>query len=158
MVSVALPCAAAAAQSLRRMPINTQTDAAHPFHVAEAYIEGDLVERLARSLDAGNGGLAAEALDRPGGCFARLRRELPCKLPGADPGYIRQPLDRQPLFEVRAGIAKGIADAAGLWLQIEQRGELRLTAAAAQQGWLCGGFSPIFDSSNMEMSSWSKIS
>ena len=85
--------AAPTAQGLRGLSVDPKTNAAHALDVAEANLQGNLIERLACVLDTRKRGLATKSLDGTRRGFARFRGELARKLPRAYPRDIRQLLD-----------------------------------------------------------------
>ena len=81
-------------QCLRGLTEDPDADPAHAVEVAEANLEGDLIEGFAGCFDARQRGLAAKALDGTRGRLTSLGGELPGKLTRADPCDVRQLLDR----------------------------------------------------------------
>src|ERR1700712_3547001 len=96
--------AAPAAQCLRGVSINSKTYPAHALGVAEADLQGDLVEWLARVFNTWERGLPTKALDGTRRRFARFRGELARELARAYPCHVSQLLDRQVFAEMCAGI------------------------------------------------------
>ena len=126
-----LPRPRRAAQRLRRLAEGADEGAAHPLRIAEAGGFGDPLDRLAGGLHALPRHLDAQPLHRLRRRGAGLGDEGAGEMPRTHAGLLGEILDRQRRIEMLARPGQQRPEAAVRRLQFQQRGELRLAAAAA---------------------------